>query len=56
VAHRLTHRDEHGTLLSVEIRATPGDIVFEPGTVHIERVTGPLRDRLHALTRTTHAI
>src|SRR5713226_2828029 len=51
----IKHRDEHGTLLSVEIRAVLGEIVSEPGTVHIERVNGTLRDRLNALTRKTHA-
>jgi len=30
-------------------------VVSEPGTVHIERVNGTLRDRLNALTRKTHA-
>ena len=49
------HRDEHGKLLSVEIRAVLGEIVSQPGTVHIERVNGTLRDRLNALTRKTHA-
>lgn len=51
----IKHRDEHGKLLSVEIRAVLGEIVSEPGTVHIERVNGTLRDRLNALTRKTHA-
>jgi len=51
----IKHRDEHGKLLSVEIRAALGAIVSEPGTVHIERVNGALRDRLNALTRKTHA-
>lgn len=49
------HRDEHGKLLSIEIRAVLGEIVSQPGTVHIERVNGTLRDRLNALTRKTHA-
>ena len=49
------HRDEHGKLLSVEIRAVLGEVVEQPGTVHIERVNGTLRDRLNALTRKTHA-
>jgi hypothetical protein len=51
----IKHRDEHGKLLSVEIRATLGEVVDSPGTVHIERVNGTLRDRLNALTRKTHA-
>ena len=51
----IKHRDEHGKLLSVEIRAVLGEVVSEPGTVHIERVNGTLRDRLNALTRKTHA-
>jgi hypothetical protein len=51
----IKHRDEHGKLLSVEIHATLGEVVSEPGTVHIERVNGTLRDRLNALTRKTHA-
>ncbi|MEO9056937.1 MAG: hypothetical protein ABI396_02050 [Ktedonobacteraceae bacterium] len=49
------HRDEHGKLLSIAIRAALGEVVSEPGTVHIERVNGALRDRLNALTRKTHA-
>jgi hypothetical protein len=32
-----------------------GEVVSEPGTVHIKRVNGTLRDRLNALTRKTHA-
>jgi len=51
----IKHRNEHGKLLSVEIRAVLGEVVSEPGTVHIERVNGTLRDRLNALTRKTHA-
>jgi len=51
----IKHRDEHGKLLSVEIRAALGEIVPTPATVHIERVNGTLRDRLNALTRKTHA-
>ncbi|HEY6411313.1 MAG TPA: hypothetical protein VIY29_27960 [Ktedonobacteraceae bacterium] len=51
----IKHRDEHGKLLSVEIHAALGELVSEPGTVHIERVNGTLRDRLNALTRKTHA-
>ncbi len=51
----IKHRDEHGKLLSVEIHAALGEVVSEPGTVHIERVNGTLRDRLNALTRKTHA-
>jgi hypothetical protein len=51
----IKHRDEHGKLLSVEIRAALGEVVSEPGTVHIQRVNGTLRDRLNALTRKTHA-
>src|SRR5260221_2475751 len=31
----IKHRDEHGKLLSVEILAVLGEIVSEPGTVHI---------------------
>jgi len=51
----IKHRDEHGTLLSIEIRAVLGSLLCKPGTVHIERVNGSLRDRLNALTRKTHA-
>src|SRR6266516_7351679 len=47
----IKHRDEHGKLLSVEIRAALGEVVSEPGTVHIDRVNDTLRDRLHALNR-----
>jgi hypothetical protein len=42
-------------MLSVEIRAALGEVITQPGTVHIERVNGMLRDRLNALTRKTHA-
>jgi hypothetical protein len=49
------HRDEHGRLLSVEIRAALGADVEPVGTVHVERLNGSLRDRLNALTRKTHA-
>jgi len=49
------HRDVHGHLLSVEIRAALGALVSRPGTVHVERLNGALRDRLNALTRKTHA-
>ena len=49
------HRDEHGRLLSVEIRAALGAAMEPAGPVHIERLNGALRDRLTALTRTTHA-
>ncbi len=49
------HRDEHGRLLSVEIRAALGASLEPAGTVHIERLNGTLRDRLGALTRKTHA-
>src|SRR6266700_5377351 len=49
------HRDEHGRLLSVEIRAALGADVESAGTVHVERLNGALRDRLNALTRKTHA-
>jgi hypothetical protein len=51
----IKHRDEHGKLLSIEIRAALGEVLPEPATVHIERVNGTLRDRLNALTRKTHA-
>jgi hypothetical protein len=49
------HRDEHGRLLSVEIRAALGASLEPAGTVHVERLNGALRDRLNALTRKTHA-
>ena len=52
----IKHRDEHGRLLSVEIRATIGTAVDQqPVPVHIERLNGMLRDRLACLTRKTHA-
>jgi hypothetical protein len=51
----IKHHDEHGRLLSVEIRATMGKSLFPAGTVHLERLNGVLRDRLNALTRKTHA-
>jgi hypothetical protein len=49
------HRNEHGRLLSVEIRAALGADMHPAGTVHVERLNGALRDRLGALTRKTHA-
>jgi hypothetical protein len=49
------HRDEHGHLMSVEIRAALGATMEVAGTVHVERLNGALRDRLNALTRKTHA-
>lgn len=49
------HRDEHGHLVSVEIRAALGTSLELAGTVHVERLNGTLRDRLGALTRKTHA-
>jgi hypothetical protein len=49
------HRDEHGHLLSLEIRAALGVGMEPAGTVHVERLNGALRDRLNALTRKTHA-
>lgn len=51
----IKHRDAHGKLLSIEIRAALGEVIPQPATVHIERVNGTLRDRLNALTRKTHA-
>lgn len=52
----IKHRDEHGLLLSVEIRATIGAReVEQPVPVHIERLNGVLRDRLACLTRKSHA-
>lgn len=49
------HRDEHGRLLSVEIRAALGEASEPAGTIHVERLNGAFRDRLNALTRKTHA-
>jgi hypothetical protein len=49
------YRNEHGRLLSVEIRAALGAGMEPAGTVHVERLNGALRDRLNALTRKTHA-
>ena len=43
------HRDEHGRLLSVAIRAALGAGLEPVGTVHVERLNGALRDRLNAL-------
>ena len=47
----IKHRDEHGRLLNVEIRATIGaaagaEVEQQPVAVHIERLNGVLRDRL----------
>ncbi len=49
------HRDAHGRLLSVEMRAALGMAMEPAGTIHVERLNGALRDRLNALTRKTHA-
>jgi hypothetical protein len=49
------HHDEHGRLLSVEIRAALGASMGPAGTVHVERLNGAVRDRVNALTRKTHA-
>jgi hypothetical protein len=49
------HRDEHGRLLSMEMRAALGAAMEPAGTIHVERLNGALRDRLNALTRKTHA-
>ena len=52
----IKHREEHGRLLSVETRATIGAAeVEQPVRVHIEWLSGVLRDRLACLTRKTHA-
>jgi hypothetical protein len=48
-------RDAQGRLLAIETCATLGAPVDAPGTVHVERFQGTLRDRLSALTRKTHA-
>lgn len=41
--------------ISIEIRAALGEVAPAPGTVHMERLNGTLRDRLNTLTRKTHA-
>ncbi len=51
----IKHRDEHGRLLSVEVKAALGTEIPHARTVHIERFHGCLRDHLNALTRKTHA-
>jgi hypothetical protein len=51
----IKHRDARGRLLGVETRATIGAPVPRPGTGHVERLNGVLRDRLACLTRKTHA-
>ena len=51
----ITHRDARGHLRSVEIKAVLGDLIAAPGTIHMERFNGCLRDRIAALTRKTHA-
>ena len=55
---RLTQVIKHRTkrrLVNVEARATIGEAVAFPYTVHIERQNGVLRDRLGCLTRKTPA-
>ena len=49
------HRNEHGRLLSVEIRAALGAGLEPAGTVHVKRLNGALRDWLNALTRKMYA-
>ena len=51
----IKHCDAHDRLLELETRATIGEPVPQPRTVHVERLNGVLRDRLGALTRKTHA-
>jgi len=51
----IKHRDEHGHLVSIEVRCVWGADLIRGGTVHVERLNGCLRDRLNALTRKTHA-
>ena len=51
----IKHRDHHGWLLSVETRATLGELVVTPGTMQMERLNGTFRERLNALTRKTYA-
>ena len=55
LTQRIKHCDPHGRPLSTEVKATIGAPVMPPGTVHVERLNGVLRDRLNALTRKTHA-
>jgi hypothetical protein len=55
LTQRIKHRDPHGRLLSIEVKATIGTLVEPPGTTRVERLNGVLRDRLNALTRKTHA-
>jgi hypothetical protein len=55
VTQTVKQRDAPGRLLGIEVRAALGPFVAAPGTVHVERLHGTLRDRLNALTRTTHA-
>jgi hypothetical protein len=55
LTQRIKHREPHGRLLSIEVKATLGAPVEPPGTVRVERLNGVLRDRLNALTRKTHA-
>ena len=51
----IKHRDEHGKLLSVEIHTALGEVVSEPGTVHIERVNGSATSTyLLTLSEATH--
>jgi IS1 family transposase len=55
---RLTQAVKHRKgrrLIQVEVRATIGEPVEQPYSVHIERFNGMLRDRLGCLTRKTHA-
>lgn len=55
---RLTQAVKHRRgrrLARIEVRATIGTPAEQPYTVHIERLTGVVRDRLACLTRKTHA-
>lgn len=51
----IKHRDAQGNLEWIETRTVLGAPIDAPGTVHVERQNGVLRDRLNALTRKTHA-
>src|SRR6266516_1281884 len=47
----IKHRDEHGKLASVDIRAALGEVLSEPGTFQVQPVNRTLPDRVPAPTR-----
>lgn len=49
------HRDAQGHLRSITVVAALGSLAEQPGTQHVERLNGSMRDQVNALTRKTPA-